>query len=116
VVKYLTAFVFFEAGNSNLINASTTLITQQLKISDPSGILGFILIVTIPGAAMAPKMKQWLGIKRAVMSVIGINVLGTLSIIFFVNAPSRASGVWFTGLLYGIGLGMTYPLQRSLYM
>ena len=113
VVKYLLALLFFESANSNLINASTTLITQQLKIDDPSFILLYILIVTIPGAAVGPYLKNRVGIKNSLLAVIAFLVIGSLTVIFYVHTPERAGGVWVTGLFYGLGIGMTYPLQVS---
>ena len=114
VVKYLLALLFFESANSNLINASTTLITQQLKIDDPSFILLYILIVTIPGAAVGPYLKNRVGIKNSLLAVIACLVIGSLTVIFYVHTPGRAGGVWVTGLFYGLGIGMTYPLQVRL--
>ena len=37
-------------------------------------------------------------------------------VILFVNSPETKGRVWIVGLLYGLGLGATYPMQRTLYM
>jgi MFS-type transporter involved in bile tolerance (Atg22 family) len=116
VIKFLTALLFFESANSNIINASTTFITQQLKIEDPSMMLLYILVVTIPGAAIGPHLKEKFGIKQALMFCITLNLIATLSHITIINSPSRAGGIWISGTLYGVGIGMTYPLQRGLFM
>ena len=108
VGRFLLALVFVESGNSNLISASTTVITQQLKIEDPAMVLLFILVVMIPGAALAPLLQRLLGLKRATMVAVAANMLGTLSVVLFVNTPERRGFVWFTGIFYGLGMGITY--------
>lgn len=81
VVSYLTAVLFFEAGNGSIISAATTFITQQLKISDPSHVLIFIVIITVVGASLVPTMNKYLGVKGALMLAITLSCMGTLTVV-----------------------------------
>eukprot|EP00520_Triparma_pacifica_P003575 CAMPEP_0118650152 /NCGR_PEP_ID=MMETSP0785-20121206/10093_1 /TAXON_ID=91992 /ORGANISM="Bolidomonas pacifica, Strain CCMP 1866" /LENGTH=512 /DNA_ID=CAMNT_0006542505 /DNA_START=101 /DNA_END=1636 /DNA_ORIENTATION=+ len=116
VLSYLRALLFFESANGSIIFASTTLITQQLKISDPSPILIVIIVITVFGAGLTPLMERKLGVKLGLIFIIGLNCLATLTSILFVNSPETADGVWIISVLYGIGIGATYPMQRTFYM
>lgn len=76
VLKFLRALLFFESANGSIIFASTTLITQQLQIADPSPILIAILVVTVLGAALVPFVHRRFGVKTGMCIAVGMNVLG----------------------------------------
>ncbi|GMH73550.1 hypothetical protein TL16_g06224 [Triparma laevis f. inornata] len=116
VLKFLRALLFFESANGSIIFASTTLITQQLKIEDPSPILLAILVISAIGAGLVPFLHRKLGVKKGMMLVVFFNVLGSLIVILFVHSEETKGGVWIVGMLYGLGLGATYPMQRTFYM
>ena len=40
----------------------------------------------------------------------------SLIVILFVNSPETKGGVWIVALFYGLGIGATYPMQRTFYM
>ena len=116
VLSYLRALLFFEAANGSIIFASTTLITQQLKIADPSPILIVIIVITVFGAGLCPLVNEKVGVKKGLILIISLNCLATLIVILFVNSPETKNGVWIVAFLYGIGIGATYPMQRTFYM
>ncbi|GMH82389.1 hypothetical protein TrVE_jg6675 [Triparma verrucosa] len=116
VLKFLRALLFFESANGSIIFASTTLITQQLKIEDPSPILLSIIVISAFGAGLVPLLHRNLGVKKGMMLVVGFNVVASLIVILFVHSEETAGGIWIVGILYGLGIGATYPMQRTFYM
>ncbi|GMH60549.1 hypothetical protein TrLO_g7874 [Triparma laevis f. longispina] len=114
--KMLIAAMFFESGNANIVNASIVLITNVLEVENPTMILLLIMVVTVPGAAMAPTAQKLLGLKFSMILVLSINILASLLIIFWINSPKSAKYVFVLGLLYGIGIGSSYPIQRTLFL
>lgn len=86
MLKFLRALLFFESANGSIIFASTTLITQQLKIEDPSPILLAILVISAIGAGLVPFLHRKLGVKKGMMLVVFFNVLGSLIVILFVHS------------------------------
>jgi len=57
-----------------------------------------------------------LGVKFGLIFIISLNILATIIVIMFVNSPETAGGVWIVAALYGVGIGATYPMQRTFYM
>ncbi len=111
--KFLLAVCFFESANANIVNASITLITQTLKIENPSRVLILIMILCIVGSILSKWFIKRFGMKGAMLLVLTINMMGALLIVVYVHTPERASWVYFVGVFYGIGIGATYPVQRS---
>ncbi|GMH87728.1 hypothetical protein TrVE_jg2811 [Triparma verrucosa] len=114
--KMLIAAMFFESGNANIVNASIVLITNVLEVENPTMILLLIMVITVPGAAMAPTAQKIWGLKFSMIFVLSVNILASLLIIFWINSPESAKYVYVLGILYGIGIGSSYPIQRTLFL
>jgi MFS-type transporter involved in bile tolerance (Atg22 family) len=107
--------MFIEGANSNIVNSCVTLITQELKIENPTPIILLILFVTVPGSMSAPHLQRKLGVKGAFLFIILVNVFSTLFIMFFCYSPETANRVFVAALFFGVGIGSTYPIQRTLF-
>ena len=89
---------------------------ESLKIEDPSPILLSIIVISAIGAGLVPLLHRNLGVKKGMMLVVGFNVVASLIVILFVHSEETAGGIWIVGILYGLGIGATYPMQRTFYM
>jgi len=113
--KMFIAIMFIESANSNIVNSCITLITQELEQEDPTFIIVMILIITVPGSALAPFLQRKVGVKEALIAIVGLNVLSTLFIVFFCYNPETAGRIPIAGFMYGIAIGATYPIQRTVF-
>jgi len=114
--RMLIAAMFFEAANSNVVNSSVVLISQVLEIENPSTILLMIMVICVPGAMAAPSIQRRLGNKMAMVGILLINILASVLVVTVVNDPEAADYIYIVGFLYGVGLGATYPIQRTLFL
>jgi len=116
LVKCILGIMFLESANSNIVNSSIVLFTQVLKIERPALLIIGILLLTIPSAAIAPQIQTKLGLKNALLLVLGANILGSLLVVFFIYKRERINYVWIVCVIYGFGIGSTYPIQRTLFL
>ena len=79
-------------------------------------ILLMIMVICVPGAMLAPSFQRRLGNKNAMIFILLVNICATLVVVTVVNGPDSKDYIYVVGLLYGVGLGATYPLQRTLFL
>lgn len=75
-----------------------------------------IMVICVPGAMAAPSVQRRLGNKMAMVGILLINILASVLVVTVVNDPEAADYMYIVGFLYGVGLGATYPIQRTLFL
>ena len=100
---------------SNAVSSCITFITQELEQENPTPIILMILFVMVPGAWSAPHIQRKLGVRGALLFIVLLNTFATLFIQFFCYNPETASRFPIAAICYGIGIGATYPIQRTVF-
>jgi UMF1 family MFS transporter len=115
---FLIAIVFTEAAIQAFISIAISFTSLQLKMSagEIGLLMGIVLMFAVPGSFIFAKVTKKFGPIKSFMGMCVYWGLIELLAVFFVTDETQKTNAFFFGILWGLGFGWQFPVERDTFV
>jgi len=114
---FLVTLAFTESAVSSFSTVAITFMTDQLQFSSSqNGIAILILLIgSIPGALLSTVVSERFNPVKSLQVALFFWMVNTFVAAVVVKGPDQTVHLYFFAIIWGLCIGWTYPMERTIY-